>query len=280
MHSTVHSVSPLRGSKYGGALVTITGENFSDNALDNPVKIGDNYCYVITTSANEITCRTDLLTDQMVGENLVIVFLKTSEEAVTLDGEDIMFTFEAPIAEITDIQVEFSDIDFNHKVVVSGSGFDDSIQLLIDGFEQVLDSQDGASATFSLTNLDNTSSEDVTVFTSAGYPEGSEITHSIDVAPALLMIDPIVGSSAGSKIKVVGSGFGQNTNINLAANGVELCDSVEIYEQGSFYCFTKAMEVAEGSAITITVDGSVKEGSFVAGDAAYSQTEMMTVTDI
>ena len=91
VHGTVHSVTPLSGSKYGGALVTITGENFSDNPLDNPVKIGSNYCYVITTSPTEITCRTDMLHDQMVGSEQVLVFLKTSEEASTLSGEDIMF---------------------------------------------------------------------------------------------------------------------------------------------------------------------------------------------
>lgn len=59
--SKITGVSPLSGSVYGGALVTITGENFSNEPLDNPVKIGDNYCYVITSSPTQITCRTDLL---------------------------------------------------------------------------------------------------------------------------------------------------------------------------------------------------------------------------
>lgn len=135
VHGTVHSVSPLIGSKYGGALVTITGENFSDEPLDNPVKIGDNYCYVITTSPTEITCRTDLLTDQNTGDNIVLVFLKTSEEAATLTGEDFMFTYQTPSAEITDIQVAFDDSDFSHNVVVTGTGFDSTIQLIIDGHE-------------------------------------------------------------------------------------------------------------------------------------------------
>ena len=46
VHGTVTDFSPRSGSKYGGTLVTITGENFSDEPLDNPVKIGDHYCYV------------------------------------------------------------------------------------------------------------------------------------------------------------------------------------------------------------------------------------------
>lgn len=50
VHGTVTGVSPQSGSIYGGTLVTITGENFSNDPLDNPVKIGNDYCYVITTS--------------------------------------------------------------------------------------------------------------------------------------------------------------------------------------------------------------------------------------
>jgi hypothetical protein len=61
VQSKIIGVSPLSGSIYGGTLVTITGENFSNEPLDNPVKIGNNYCYVITSSPNQITCRTDLL---------------------------------------------------------------------------------------------------------------------------------------------------------------------------------------------------------------------------
>jgi len=40
-----------------------------------------------------ITCRTDLLSDNAISEQTLIVFLKTSEEAATLDGEDIIFSY-------------------------------------------------------------------------------------------------------------------------------------------------------------------------------------------
>jgi hypothetical protein len=64
VHASVTSISPLTGSKLGGTLITITGENFSNDHLDNPVKIGADYCYVITSSPTQITCRTDLLASQ------------------------------------------------------------------------------------------------------------------------------------------------------------------------------------------------------------------------
>lgn len=60
-------------------------------------------------------------------------------------------------------------------------------------------------------NLNAAASQDIQVFTSMGYPEGSEITHAIDVGPALLAIDPAVGSAGGSNITVTGSGFGTST---------------------------------------------------------------------
>lgn len=52
----VTNISPTYGSIYGGTIITITGENFSDNILDNPVKVGDSYCDVLTTNSTTITC--------------------------------------------------------------------------------------------------------------------------------------------------------------------------------------------------------------------------------
>lgn len=46
VQTTVSKVEPSSGSIYGGSLLTITGENFSDDPLDNPVKVGDAYCLI------------------------------------------------------------------------------------------------------------------------------------------------------------------------------------------------------------------------------------------
>lgn len=59
--------SPKTGSIYGGTVITITGENFSDDPLDNPVKIGEHYCFVLTTNTTQITCKTDLLPNEGFG---------------------------------------------------------------------------------------------------------------------------------------------------------------------------------------------------------------------
>jgi len=53
----VSGVTPLTGSYLGGTLITITGVNFSNDKLDNPVKAGNYWCDVQTTSTTQITCR-------------------------------------------------------------------------------------------------------------------------------------------------------------------------------------------------------------------------------
>jgi hypothetical protein len=284
VHGSITSVSPLTGSKYGGALVTITGENFSNDPLDNPVKIGDNYCYVITTSTTQITCRTDLLSANTVGDQLVLVFLKTSEEAATPNDDDINFTYANPSAEVTDIQVEFDSTQFKHRVVVTGTGFDSSIELLVDGFQQTLESQTATTAYFTLSAMSTASTSNVVVYTSEGYPEGAEITHSLDVDPALMAIDPAIGNAGGTKIKVTGSGFGTSTvGLNLKANGVYICSSVEIIEFGKFYCYTMTgdIELANSTTLFISKNGTVNETSYyTASDVIFSQVETISVSSV
>jgi hypothetical protein len=54
--AVVTGISPTSGSALGGTVVTITGENFSSNPIDNPVMIGDAFCIVKSSSPNEIIC--------------------------------------------------------------------------------------------------------------------------------------------------------------------------------------------------------------------------------
>lgn len=73
--------SPKTGSFLGGTLMTIDGLNFSDDPYDNPVKVGDHYCLVETTSPTQITCRVMDTAMTSASTTNVIVFLRTQEEA-------------------------------------------------------------------------------------------------------------------------------------------------------------------------------------------------------
>ena len=54
--SRVTAISPLEGSALGGSIVTITGENFSTNAQENPVMIGNTLCLISSSTPTEIVC--------------------------------------------------------------------------------------------------------------------------------------------------------------------------------------------------------------------------------
>lgn len=105
--STVDSFSPQIGSIYGGTLLTINGNNWSTDRLDNPVSIvyngalGATICNVLTTSVDKITCR---IQDFAIGQEKVdqkegkaVVFLKTSEEAACAMADNCKFKFASAV---------------------------------------------------------------------------------------------------------------------------------------------------------------------------------------
>lgn len=104
--SSVTSITPLIGSMFGGTLLTITGINFSTDPLDNPVKVGSNYCNVITSTPTQITCRiADVATPTALSGQNVLVFLKTSEEATCIGT--CLFDYVTPSATTTSIASAF-----------------------------------------------------------------------------------------------------------------------------------------------------------------------------
>ena len=191
---------------HGGTLVTITGENFSDDALDNPVKIGDSYCYVVTTSATVITCRQDFKVRD-VDEAILIVFLKTSEEA-QCDDALCRFTYVEPSSEVLDITTAYNTGSLTQQVFVEGTGLSDDLELLIDGYRQTLVSVTDTRAIFDINEMDSFESSDILVYTSEGFPSGSDIVHTVSLVPSITQIYPASGTAGGTWITVYGTGFG------------------------------------------------------------------------
>ena len=81
----------MQGSVLGGTLLTITGGHYGTQATDNPVKVGDNYCIVEETSANEIKCRIRIDEPTVASTADVIVFAKTYEEMECRDAGGCTF---------------------------------------------------------------------------------------------------------------------------------------------------------------------------------------------
>ena len=80
--------NPKAGSKYGGQLITIDGSHFSNDPLKNPIKIGYeyisgvvHYCDVLESADTQIKCRMRLDYEREAGDQELIVFASTFEEA-------------------------------------------------------------------------------------------------------------------------------------------------------------------------------------------------------
>lgn len=108
--------SPTAGSKFGGQLVTIRGGHFSDNPQDNPIKIGYeytsgviHYCDIISSQDDEVKCRMRLDYNRPAGEQELIVFASTYEEAKC----------SAPVCKLT-----FLDTDALPTVEVATASYD------------------------------------------------------------------------------------------------------------------------------------------------------------
>ena len=134
----VDSITPQEGSRFGGTLVTITGQNFGSEKTDNPVQIstlggvGSIDCYVQTTSTTEITCRVDETDKGMNEPAKMIAFLKTSEEAPCGDDTDnCAWTYKEPDAILTSRTLAFNPADLRWELTVVGVGFSGTPELWV-----------------------------------------------------------------------------------------------------------------------------------------------------
>lgn len=160
--SEVSNISPLSGSLLGGTLITIEGVNFSDDALDNPVKVGDYWCFVQTSTPTEITCRVMETYAEDISTVKVLTFLRTSEEAVNLI--DNTFEFYEPLATITDLTNAFDTATNSQVITLTGTGFGtdiSAIELIIDGVQQECLTADETTATFALDGTLDEASDNV-----------------------------------------------------------------------------------------------------------------------
>lgn len=183
----VTGVAPLKGSYLGGTLVTIDGVNFSTNKLDNPVKVGNFWCLVQTTTVKQITCRVSETKMTATGSAQVSTFLRTSEEAV----KDIStaYDFSTPAATITALTAAFDAATNTQILTLAGSGFTTEhakIELWIDGKKQTSVSATETEAKFTMVDLDKDSKNVVEIYFPDGYPTGYDTIKTVSVTPNMV----------------------------------------------------------------------------------------------
>jgi hypothetical protein len=153
-------------------------------------------------------------TVEEAGDALLIVFLKTSEEAVCL-ADLCNFTFKSPAHTVTTIETNYDSDSQTTKAVISGTGFTEPAELWIDGEEMTFDSLTDTEAIFTITYIEGISSSNVQVYFADGNSEETS-AYTVSVVPTFLTVLPTTGSAGGTLIHVTGSGFGPGTaSLNL-----------------------------------------------------------------
>jgi hypothetical protein len=111
--ASVSSYTPMKGSIYGGTLLTITGKNFGHLITDNPVSIVHTSgrsvpCYVKSTMATTIKCRLDTknVLKKEGDEGTMVTFLMTSEEAKCVKP-NCDWTYTDKISTIESMKISF-----------------------------------------------------------------------------------------------------------------------------------------------------------------------------
>lgn len=278
VEGVVTGISPLQGSYLGGNKITITGRNFSNDKLDNPVKLGKVWCDVLTTSPTEIVCRARETGLTESGSANVIAFLRTSEEAALADGVSKVFTQNAPISTVTALAASFDEATNTQKLTLTGESMGTDctgIELFIDGVLQTCDTATDTEVKFTLVGLDHESTNSVQLYMPDGYPTGFDTITAVAVTPNLVSISPATGSAGGTLLTVTGTGFGSKTEgVDLVkSDGSSVCDKVTVTGYGSFTCMTKAEEITSADVLSLKTSAGTYDcaNTLNAADCSYSQ---------
>jgi len=274
--SSVTSISHASGSLHGGQLMTIGGVNFSNDKYDNPVKVGDYWCLVQTTSPTEITCRIMETFATEISTVNTLVFLRTSEEAKAVANN--IFDFTEPLSAMTAMDNAFDATTNKQVVTLTGTGFPTdtaAVELMIDDVKQTTLTSTETTVTFSIDHMLDETSANVQVYFPDGFATGYADFKSVTVTPTLVSISPSSGSAGGTLLTVTGTGFGESTQgLGLVLeSGDDICEEVKATGYGTFTCMTKVMEIESTAVLQLkSATGSYACGNTInAAECSYEQ---------
>lgn len=114
----ITNIEPRRGSIFGGTKLTITGGPFTTSLDETIVKVGykwwepiDHYCYLISATESEVTCRLPLDLNREAKKYEVIAFTSTFEEANCEASDNCLFEFlpASALPKVTGFETEFDE---------------------------------------------------------------------------------------------------------------------------------------------------------------------------
>jgi hypothetical protein len=181
-----------------------------------------------------------------VGDDDLIVFLKTYEEATCGVPSGCVFTWE-DVAHITQYSVAF-DASLDHYVL-SFVGIDlgaslTNTEVYIDNFKQEVVLANDQFLKIKIANVLSSYTLNIKINLPTGYPNSdttSLLTEGITLDPRLHNVQPSIGSLGGSLIiaEVRGVGVNSLAVTLLTQDGIDICQEVKIPKYGQVLCRTK-----------------------------------------
>ena len=249
--------TPKQGSIYGGTKITIQGGPFTADLQETIVKVGykwsdgiDHYCYVLSVSETEVTCRLPLDLNREAKDYELIIFSGTYEEGNCEMNNACQFTF-IEVDELPEVTGEaaavFDSASGEYTIVIPVQGNTDAaedIEFMLAGAPQTIKS---ASATEVVVQVDSLESglapNTMDLYFPVGLPKGyPHLDAGVSFEPKLIALSSNEGSPAGSIIRAAVKGVGINDSVTLfnAATGQDVCQSAKVTEYGVLECMTVA----------------------------------------
>lgn len=118
----------------------------------------------------------------------MLVFLRTSEEAVCTTADKCLFKWTVPETKVSSVAVTYEPANLGHKMTITGENFPtlkSKTQLYIDNNLQSIISIKETEAVFQITEMDSITSSNIRLYFADGSPITVTGLDKITVEPSL-----------------------------------------------------------------------------------------------
>lgn len=197
---------------------------------------------------------------QKVGS--LLVYLKTSEEAVCKDGQECKYSFTNVLPNITAIAPEWDTTTLAWNIKISGTSFTgdaSSSMLTVGGIEQPAVAVLPSTAVFKVTNAPTSVLKAVRLFLDIGIPDGDRtlLDEGVVMTPKFVGISSSKGSKGGSNIVLNVQGVGSQETVhdikytNSDGASTSLCKNHSVISYGKIECQTFNVAIPADTPIEI-----------------------------
>lgn len=260
--------SPKQGSIYGGTKLTIQGGPFTTDLTETIVKVGykwwediNFFCYMISATETEVTCRIAHDLNREAKEYEVIAFASAYEESNCEMQNNCLFEFldTTALPEVTGpASAVFDSVSGEYTIVIPGSGFTDTaadIEFYLNDVPQTVLSATGSEVVVQVDTLTSgLTTNSMDLYFSVGIPHGyTELASGITFAPQLVSLSSNTGSQAGSTITAIVKGVGIDDQVTLydRLSGIDICQSSKVTSYGVLECITIEQEISVAAELGI-----------------------------